>query len=219
MNNKINNLTMEELFKETYSILSEKYNPQEVVVSQELNFARISNLGFFGHHVENLDIAYDTFGLFESNQNLLAIAIGKISDNSYSGSGEYRNVTKDIFVLKYGLEQTEESIQENIKKNLFWKNNLFTKSLIVGEINGKIYVPGILPGKTMFPKKGLDNIFQEKIKMNEILESEMQEFIIQESKSPPNDFSYSPPNLKDSIKYGPKCANFLSKSIESVLFN
>jgi len=206
MSDKVEGLNVRELLKNTYSRLSERHNPQEVVLPNRAltEIANDSDL----HRTRVGYMGYETAGLFQFNGSVWTIARGE----AY-GSYPADPYDSDILALEFELrrpiqggrtrKKTEKQIQEELGESIS-RSEYFRNSLIYGMADGNLAVS----------KNGK---FGER--MVEILRPEMQRFIAQEPEYDSQYLSLSTlsPICKSSVKYKPEFADFLADSIEAVL--
>lgn len=206
MGNKTKGLNVRELLKDTYSRLTERHDPQEIVLPNRA-LTEIANDSDY-HRTRVGYMGYETAGLFEFDGSVWTIARGEAC-----GSYPADPYDSDILALEFELKRpikggrtrkkTEKQIQEELGESIR-RSEYFRNSLIYGKEDGNLIV-------------SRNGRFGQR--MLEILRPEIQRFIAKEPEYDSQLLSLSTlkPICTSSVKYKPEFADFLADSIEAVL--
>ncbi len=195
MNEQIG-LNVRELLKNTYSELSKRHSPQEVVFTNEV-LTEIANDSDY-HRTRIGYMGYESSGLFQLDGKTWAIARGE-----KCGSYPAEPYDSDLLALELLVEgKIFKQIQEELKERIE-NSSYFINSLVCGMADGNLFSH----------KEGM---FGEE--MLKILQPEIKRFIAQE---PEYDRSMVLLTLqhptKKAMLYKPEFVGFLADSIEAVL--
>ncbi len=197
MGEKTEGLNVRELLKSTYSTLTARHNPQQIVLANRA-LAEIASDSDW-HRTRVGYMGYENAGLFQFNGKTWAIARGE-----KCGSYPAEPYDSDILALELLADRkTPEQIQEELSKGI-GQGSYFKNSLIFGMANGNLSLN----------KEG--RFGEEMLKR---LQPEIERFIAQE---PEYDrsvillLSLQHPATKLML-YKPEFADFLADSIEAVL--
>ncbi len=197
MKDEANGLNVRELLKETYSRLSSKNNPREIILPNYA-FAEIADDSDW-HRIRVGSMRYNTVRLFNFNKKCWAISRGE-----RCGSYPAERYDSDLLALEFILgEKTPEQIQEELNEKIEG-SSYFRNSLIFGMADGNLALT-------------LDGRFTQE--MYEKLGPELQRFILQEPEYNTEVILASTlqhPTTKNML-YKPEFADFLACSIEEIL--
>lgn len=197
MGDKIKGLNVRDLLKSTYSRLSERHNPEEVVLPNRV-LAEIANDSDW-HRTRVGYMGYESAGLFQFDGKTWAIARGE-----KCGSYPAEPYDSDLLALELIAEgKTSEQIQEELREGI-GRSSYFRNSLIFGMADGNLSL-------------SKDGRFGER--MLRRLQPEIQRFITQEPEYDRSVILVSTlqyPTIKRML-YKPEFVDFLADSIEAVL--
>lgn len=196
MADKIEGLTVRELLKSTYSKLTERHNPREIILPAGA-WAEIANDSDW-HRTRAGYMNYQSAGLFRLEGNCWAIARGETCESYVAAPYD-----SDILALEFMADvHSEQAIPEELRERIR-QSTYFENSLIYGLAGGSLAVGGQKFGRQML----------------KLLKPEMQKFIAQEAEYDSQYYSLSTlsPICRSSVKYKPEFTEFLANSIEAVL--
>jgi hypothetical protein len=198
MAKEIKTLNVRELLKSTYSVLTEKNRPSEIILPKE-TLTEIGNDSDW-HRTKKGYMGYEKAGLFKFNGKIWVIARGE-------KCGDYpaARYDSDLIALDMpGEEKRRLSPDTSKLKEMISEGSYFANSLVLGMDDGNV----AFNGKGRFGDKLMD-----------ILKSKIEGFIAQKPEYDESVLSTStlaPVNTKPML-YKPEFANFLADSIETVL--
>jgi len=185
-------LKVKELLQNTYSKLSERNNPQEIVFPERA-LSEIADDSDW-HGIRKGYMGYDCAGLFQFKGKTWAIARGE-KCGDYPGS----RYNSDIIALELLVDgETKEKIID-ILNNKIMAGFYFKNTLIYGMSDGNLELPDTFSER--FGKKAL-----------ELLTSKLKKFVVQEP-----ELTLPYPTMPKTMRYKPEFADFLADSIEQVL--
>jgi len=195
-------LSVRELLKDTYELLAERNQHQEIVLEKPA-LAEIANDSDW-HRRRIGYMKYERVNLFQFNSKDWGVGRGE----SY-GSYPAEPYDSDILALKISVEdKTEEELKEDLGQDIRG-SKYFKNSLVFGMADGSLG-----SGSTF---SWFKNPFEEK--MAELLKPKFLDFMAQKPEYDKRYISLStlgPVNTK-SMLYKPEFVDFLTETIETVL--